>query len=129
MKTAEAETNGCDAVVTEAGRLDEVVDAEIVKDMNKAQAREITKKIRRHLDNVWELIKQAYSRRAWAALGYQTWDAYCASEFDTGQLRLPLEERSEVMCSLREAGMSERAISAATGLGKTTVHRGHCHVS
>ncbi len=60
---------------------------------------------------------------AWPALGYETWDAYCTAEFGTARLRLPREERQEVVASLRESGLSVRAISSATGIGIGTVHR------
>jgi hypothetical protein len=98
------------------------VDAEIL-DLNEAQARQLTEEIRIDRESLWTKIARAYSGRAWKALGYESWDAYCDGEFEGGLLRLPREERREVVCSLREAGMSGRAISAATGLSKGTVHR------
>ncbi len=36
-------------------------------------------------------------------------------------MRLPREERAEVVSSLRESGLSIRAIASATGMGKQTV--------
>jgi hypothetical protein len=56
-------------------------------------------------------------------LGYSTWDEYCTKEFGAAHLRLPREERPEVVASMREVGLSVRAISAATGLGIGTVAR------
>lgn len=47
----------------------------------------------------------------------------CDNEFDTGRLRIPREERSELVGSLRAAGLSQRAIAAATGLSQATVSR------
>ncbi|OKI14184.1 helix-turn-helix domain-containing protein [Streptomyces sp. CB03911] len=38
-------------------------------------------------------------------------------------LRLPREERQEIVASLRESGLSARAISAATGVSEPTVRR------
>jgi transposase-like protein len=55
--------------------------------------------------------------RSWSALGYESWDDYCTREFGTSRLRLPREERSEVVSSLRESGLSIRAIASATGSG------------
>ncbi|WP_156664677.1 hypothetical protein [Mycobacterium sp. 852002-51057_SCH5723018] len=52
-----------------------------------------------------ELITQAYMHRAWDALGYSSWDDYCIREFGTTRLRLPREERAEVVTSLRESGL------------------------
>lgn len=95
--------------------LDRILDA--------AQARSLTDRIKIGVEAVWELIIQAYTERAWSALGYQSWDDYCTREFGTARLRLPREERAEVVASLRESGLSIRAISAATGLGKGTVER------
>lgn len=58
---------------------------------------------------------------AWSALGYQSWDDYCDKEFGSSRLRLPREERAEVVTSLRESGFSLRAIQATTGISKSTV--------
>ncbi|MGY2093486.1 hypothetical protein [Nocardia gipuzkoensis] len=70
---------------------------------------------------MWELVKQAYVSRAWSVLGYDSWDDYCTREFGNSRLQLPREERSEVVASMREIGMSSRAIAAATGLARGTV--------
>jgi hypothetical protein len=58
---------------------------------------------------------------AWRALGYASWDVYVAEEFGTNRLRLPREEREEVVCSLRASGLSLRAISDVTGDSPSTV--------
>ncbi|MGW0245514.1 hypothetical protein ACWDYH_02630 [Nocardia goodfellowii] len=84
-------------------------------------ARELTDRIRSHVEAAWELIQQAYLTRAWAALGYDSWDDYCVREFDRARIRIPREERAEVVASLREIGMSTRAIAAATGVSKGTI--------
>lgn len=91
--------------------------------LDAAQARALTDRIKVGVEAVWELIKQAYIERAWDVLGYSSWDDYCTREFGTTRLRLPREERAEVVASLRESGLSIRAITAATGLGYGTVHR------
>ena len=44
-------------------------------------------------------------------------------EFGTARLRLPREERAEVVASLRESGLSVRAIAAATGDHYSTISR------
>ncbi|MFB7222433.1 hypothetical protein [Streptomyces sp. NPDC056227] len=87
------------------------------------QARTLTDRIKVAVEGTWLLIQEAYTSRAWAALGYQTWDAYCAAEFGETRLRLPREERQEVVASLRESGLSTRAIASATGLSKGTIGR------
>lgn len=98
-----------------SGELDAVIDP--------AAARLLTDRIKIGVEAVWELITQAYTQRAWSALGYQSWDDYCTREFGTTRIRLPREERAEVVASLRDSGLSERAIASATGMGKGTVHR------
>lgn len=85
------------------------------------QARDLTDRIKFSLDGMWELVRAAYISRAWAALGYLTWDEYCTREFGTSHIRLPREERGEVIGSLRDSGLSLRAIAAATGLSRGTV--------
>lgn len=87
------------------------------------QARALTDRIKVAVEGTWLLIQEAYTSRAWAALGYATWDAYCTAEFGTARLRLPREERQEVVASLRESGMSLRAISSATGISPATAMR------
>lgn len=87
------------------------------------QARALTDRIKVAVEGTWLLIQEAYTSRTWAALGYDTWDAYCAAEFGTARLRLPREERQEVVASLRESGMSLRAISSATGISPATAMR------
>lgn len=87
------------------------------------QARALTDRIKVAVEGTWLLIQEAYTSRAWAALGYDTWDAYVDAEFRTARLALPKEERAETIQSLRSAGMSVRAISSATGVGVGTVHR------
>lgn len=87
------------------------------------QARDLTDRIKLVLDGMWELVKAAYTSRAWSALGYLTWDEYCTREFGTSRIRLPREDRGEVIGSLRDSGLSLRAIASATGLGRGTIER------
>lgn len=91
--------------------------------VSSVDARELTDRIRVGVEAVWELVKQAYVSRAWSVLGYDSWDDYCTREFGNSRLRLPREERSEVVASMREIGMSTRAIAAATGVSDITVRR------
>lgn len=98
-----------------------VVDMFPAADLSPSEARALTDRIKVAVDVVWELVIDAYQRRAWVALGYATWDDYTTREFGTSRLRLPREERPDVVCSLREAGLSTRAIVAVTGLSKGTV--------
>lgn len=92
-------------------------------EISSSQARELTDRIRVGVEAVWELVKQAYQSRAWSVLGYDSWDDYCTREFGTSRIRLPREERQEVVASMREIGMSQRAIASATGASQSSVQR------
>lgn len=85
------------------------------------EARELIDGIKTRVADVWRSVTIAYTGRAWVSLGYPSWDSMCETEFDGARIRLPREERTEVIGSLREAGMSIRAITAATGLATNTV--------
>lgn len=87
------------------------------------EARALTAKIRRATDDLWNLIVKAYQTRAWSALGYPSWDLYVQKELGDLKIRLPKESRREIMCSLRDNGLSLRAIASATGYDKHTVSR------
>lgn len=87
------------------------------------EARTLTDRIKLAVEGIWELVKVAYEGRAWVALGYESWDDYCTREFGSSRIRLPREERGEVVASLRESGLSTRAIAAATGESEATVRR------
>lgn len=98
---------------------EEPVDAVLDAD----QARELTDQIRAASESLWDLVKTAYIGRAWCALGYESWDVYVQTEFQGSRISLPREERGEVVHSLRDAGLSIRAIAAAVNVGTGTVHR------
>ncbi|WP_104182881.1 hypothetical protein [Mycobacterium avium] len=86
-------------------------------------ARALTDQIKHDAEALWDKIARAYHGRADVALGYESWDAYCIKEFGTARLRIPREERPEMVTSLRQAGLSYRAIEAATGLSRSTAER------
>ncbi|GAB2906757.1 hypothetical protein GCM10027047_01220 [Rhodococcus aerolatus] len=94
-----------------------------VASLTEVQAREITASIRITIKGAWDLIVAAYQGRVWTALGYDSWDDYCENEFGGSRIRLPREERREVVSSLRDQGMSLRAIASATGQSEPTVRR------
>ena len=87
------------------------------------QARQLTDRIRIAVEGTWQLIVEAYQSRAWSALGYKSWDDYCTREFGTSRLKLPREDRADQVASLRESGLSLRAISSATGLAVNTIRK------
>lgn len=63
----------------------------------------------------------AYAARDWDALGYETWDAYLDGEYGEHRVRLPRDQRREIVASMSAAGMSTRAIGAAVGVDHKTV--------
>lgn len=79
--------------------------------------------IRTGMEGVWSLIEKAWLARDWEALGYASWDDYVEGEFGTARIRLPREEETEVIESMRAVGMSGPAIAAATGVSEPTVRR------
>jgi hypothetical protein len=91
--------------------------------LTEAEARELTDRIRANLEVTSELIVEAYVRRAWWALGYGSWDFYVISEFGSGPLRVPREDRPEMVRSLRAQQMSNRAIGTAMDVSERTVRR------
>lgn len=106
-----------------SGQVVDTDTGELVQTCSAEEARELTDQIQTAAETTWHLIKRAYVERAWEALGYTSWDDYCTREFGTQRLSLPREERREVVGSLREAGLSTRAIAAATGNSQPTITR------
>lgn len=96
---------------------------EVVDLLDKSEARDLTDRIKVELSATWDLVAEAYERRAWAALGFDSWDAYCRTEFGEARLKLPREDERDVVRSLRDAGLSIRAIASSTGRGVGSVHR------
>lgn len=86
-------------------------------------ARQLTDRIKVAVEGTWLLIQEAYASRVWAVLGYDNWDEYCATEFGHCRLKLPREERQQIVTSLRDAGFSTRAIASATGVNRETVRQ------
>jgi hypothetical protein len=99
----------------------DVQTGEVVTVLSVEQARTLTDQIAFGLGGMWQLVKQAYEGRAWVALDYPSWDEYCDNEFGATYIRLPREDRQEAVNSLRESGLSIRAIAAATGSSVGTV--------
>ena len=105
---------------------EEIVDAEVVEDdapLSTADARALTDRIRVNLDGLWEMVIEAFKRGAHRALGYSSWDEYCEIEFGSNRIRLPREERQETVRSMREAGLSNKSIAAATGMSAMQIGR------
>lgn len=89
--------------------------------MPEVKARHLTDQLRQSLTISWELLTEAYTGRVWLSLGYESWNDYTTAELGEVRLRLPRDERQQVVASLTEAGMSTRAIGAALGVHHDTV--------
>lgn len=90
---------------------------------SEQDARQLTRRIKISLESAYTLIVEAFTTRAWETLGYLSWDLYCKTEFSAVPLQPPLEQRQQVILSMREAGMSSRAIGSATDVHYSTVAR------
>ncbi|HEY5985166.1 MAG TPA: hypothetical protein VIV12_02105 [Streptosporangiaceae bacterium] len=91
------------------------------RDLTVDEAREFVEHVRASVDDLKDWIVRAVRGRAWVALGYSSWDQMCEAEFDGAVIRLPREDRRDAVASLREAGLSTRAIAGALGVHKDTV--------
>ena len=87
-------------------------------------------KIRGTLSFAWKELAPdiiaAYEKRDWETLGYADWASYMAGEFAASWPAFQSkDERQEIVFQLSElgAGMSQRAIAAATGISQATVSR------
>ncbi|MFI5426104.1 hypothetical protein [Aeromicrobium sp. UC242_57] len=101
----------------------EILDAEFDESLSAEDARILTDQIRQTLRVGHDLIIRAFQGRAWSALGYATWDAYCAGEFNEARMvRLDREQRLEIVAEMRQAGMSTTTIASGIGVSKSTVH-------
>ncbi|MFI7294012.1 hypothetical protein [Streptomyces sp. NPDC050121] len=99
---------------------------DIVQAPNIEEARARADRIRsgmRVLAEWQQDVITAYAAQDWVALGYETWDAYLDGEYGEHRVRLPREQRREIVAGMSAAGMSTRAIGAALGTGNATVHR------
>lgn len=86
-------------------------------------AQDRAQQIRDGLTTVWNLLLDAYAAEDWKALGYPSWEAYCAGEFQGRIPRLAKSERGGVVQELAEHGMPIKAIAAATGIARNTVRK------
>lgn len=92
-------------------------------DFTPAKAKALTEKIKKGATTTYEDITKAYAGRIWIALGHKTWDEYCDKHFDGVPLALPREKKKQAIQSLASAGMSTRAIAAATDVSQRTAAR------
>lgn len=112
---AKAPEQSGEAVGTELEPISETV----AEDLTADEARALTDQIKVRAQALLALIVRAFKGRVWIALNYRNWDDYCAHELPG--LRVPREEREELVASLLEEGMSKRAVAAGLGVSEGTV--------
>lgn len=70
----------------------------------RTEAKELTDRIRKGVDEVWSLLLEAHERKAWKVLGYDTWKAYVEHEFGmTKQRSYQLLDHGRLVEAIREA--------------------------
>ena len=84
-------------------------------DMDATEAKAFVDYIHSVQDEAPRRVIDAYRRRAWIALSYESWAAMCDGE----DLRLP----REVTAELKAGGLSIRAIASVTGVSKSQADR------
>ncbi len=86
--------------------------------------------IRSSFESAWDhyadgcrQLVEAYQGKAWEALGLKDWAEFVSHTLDVDHLRIPKAERLEFVRVLTAGGLSVRDVSAAIGMGKSTVQR------
>lgn len=93
----------------------------VVRDMNETEARALTERIKAQAEQLWRLLLEAHERKAWTALGYETWAAYIYGEFERerdwgyrlvrqGQVIRAIEEATGVLGSIQISTEAAQAI-------------------
>lgn len=92
----------------------------LTPDVQEAHAR--ADRIRVSMTDFSATVLEAYHAGDHRTLGYKSWDDYCATEYG-GTIAIPRGQRGDIVFTLRDGGMSTRAISAVTGVSHQTVGR------
>jgi hypothetical protein len=93
--------------------------------MEQGRARLLVDRVNANVETVHGDLIELWSGQGWLDLGYPSWAELCSAQGwpeVIGQLMARSSQRDLEM-SMAEAGMSDRAISQATGLPRTTVQR------
>lgn len=89
--------------------------------LDRDEAKQRLERVKSGVERIWDDLVVLYQGRAWQVLGYQSWDALCDAEFGGTRIALPRQQRQEIVCDMREAGLSTRAIASAIGVTHVTV--------
>jgi hypothetical protein len=84
-------------------------------DFTKLQAEKLTEQIGKGFQAAADLMIKAVKGRIWIAYGYKSFEEYRDKELGKFPLALPMLQRKAAVMKLAEAGLSSRAIAAATG--------------
>lgn len=77
--------------------------------------------VRENLPRLWNLIEEARNNSDDRILGYTSWTAYVSDAFSDEPMRLPRDERQQLVAMLAGEGMSTRAIAPIVGASRETV--------
>src|SRR5687768_7949658 len=84
------------------------------------EARQITEEIKSNVESVWLLLKKAHDGKAWAALGFPTWEEYVKQEFKMSRRRsyelVNFAKVQENLCGLPHKPETEGQANALTAL-------------
>jgi hypothetical protein len=86
----------------------------VQNELTEGEARALTDQIIETTETLWGLISEAYQKRAWAALGYESWEDYVAVEFGSERLSVSRAERPSVVTILLKACRHSASCSAST---------------
>ena len=86
-------------------------------------ARRLTDRLVTTLTEAHEVLIDLWVGRAWEALEYPNWEAYCKAELgDMLMVKLPPTQRREAAERMKAAGMSYRKIAAPFGVSPASIH-------
>jgi hypothetical protein len=85
--------------------------AQAIVALTEGEARDLTDRIKVASRRTCFLLLEAHERRAWASLGYRTWENYVRSEFDQSRSRsYQLLDQGRVIRTLEEAAGVSRIL-------------------
>src|SRR5947199_508372 len=98
-------------------------DGLIPTSLTAEQAAELVDGIRASFEAAWQhysdgctLLVNAYRSEGWTPLGLEDWSAFVSHTLDIDHLKISRAERQAIVATLREGGLTVRAIATATGL-------------
>lgn len=82
------------------------------KGLTEKEARKLTNEIRTQTVTLWLLVSEAHARRAWSALGYDSWKAYAKEELEMSESNsFKLLDQAKVMKAIAQAGADPKTIT------------------